>query len=146
MPRSQSAHVLIVDDERHIAEMIRSLLERYGYSVMLAASGEEALEILADWDFDVIITDHYLDKGDLCGLELVQSVAALGRGIPFLVTTACVEDEILDSLRAHPAVRQLFRKPFDLMALNESVAHAVAEKASARAPEWGEGAAGVSTT
>jgi CheY-like chemotaxis protein len=146
MPRTRSAHVLIVDDERHIAEMIRSLLERYGYSVVLAGSGEEALELLNDWDFDVIITDHYLDRGELCGYDLVQAVSGLGRDIPFLVATACVEDEILDGLRSHPAVQQLFRKPFDLMALKASVASAVAQRRVSRAAGLGEGAADASTT
>jgi CheY-like chemotaxis protein len=146
MPRSQTAHVLIVDDERHIAEMIRSLLERYGYTVVLAGSGEEALALLNDWDFDVIITDHYLDRGELCGLDLVQAVSGLGRDIPFLVATACVEDEILDGLRAHPSVQQLFRKPFDLMALKASVARAVSQRRVGGGAEMGEGASGTSTT
>jgi CheY-like chemotaxis protein len=120
--------VLIVDDERHIAEMIQSLLDRYGYSAAIAESGEEALQLLERGDFDVVITDHFLDRGELCGLDLVQAVEKTGRAIPFLVATACVDDEILDSLREHPLVRELFRKPFDLMALLKRVADVVQQR------------------
>lgn len=130
---SSSAHVLIVDDERHIAEMIQSLLGRYGYGAVLAESGEEALKVLAERDFDAIITDHYLECGQLNGLDLVMAVQAMDRKTPFFVATACVDDDILDSLRDHPLVRELFRKPFDIMVLLKHVSAAIEEAQARRA-------------
>ena len=50
-------HLLIVDDEKALREAIAERLADHGFVVEQAPSGEHALERLADFAFDVIITD-----------------------------------------------------------------------------------------
>jgi DNA-binding response OmpR family regulator len=56
--------VLVVEDERQMAEQLRKGLEREGYSVLLAADGQEALDLARTVEHDLIILDWMLPKID----------------------------------------------------------------------------------
>ena len=56
--------VVVVDDERHIREMLTIGLEREGFSVRAAADGVEALSTVREWAPDVIVLDVMLPKID----------------------------------------------------------------------------------
>ena len=69
MPR---ARVLAVDDQRYFRELIEGVLIDEGYEVVTAASGEEALHVLARADFEIVVTDLVMPGMD--GVELVRRV------------------------------------------------------------------------
>src|SRR5215467_5054925 len=71
-PESESAQILVVDDEGAIRYSISKTLQRVGYQVSAAASGEEALEMLADQNFDVVLTD--IRMPGLTGVELLSKI------------------------------------------------------------------------
>lgn len=71
-PDPKSAHVLVVDDEGAIRYSISKTLQRIGYQVSAAASGEEALEMMADQNFDVVLTD--IRMPGLTGVELLGKI------------------------------------------------------------------------
>jgi DNA-binding response OmpR family regulator len=56
--------VVVVDDERHIREMLTIGLEREGFAVRAAADGVEALSTVREWTPDVIVLDVMLPKID----------------------------------------------------------------------------------
>ncbi len=63
-----TAHVLVVDDEGAIRNSVSKTLQRIGYQVDEAASGEEALDMIARHEYEVILTDirmHGLSCVDL---------------------------------------------------------------------------------
>ncbi len=60
-------HVLIVDDETEIRESLESILREEGYIVTTAATAAEALELLRDAAYDVVLLDIWLPDRD--GLE-----------------------------------------------------------------------------
>lgn len=64
--------ILIVDDEPNIIVPLEFLMEQNNYEVMTAASGEEALTILADWEPDLVILDIMLPGMD--GYEVCQKI------------------------------------------------------------------------
>jgi two-component system alkaline phosphatase synthesis response regulator PhoP len=68
----ESAHVLVVDDEGAIRYSISKTLQRVGYQVSAAASGEEALDMMADQTFDVVLTD--IRMPGLTGVELLAKI------------------------------------------------------------------------
>src|SRR5258707_12539775 len=68
----ESAHVLVVDDEGAIRYSISKTLQRVGYQVSAAASGEEALEMLSNQSFDVVLTD--IRMPGLTGVELLAKI------------------------------------------------------------------------
>jgi len=66
------ADILVVDDELSMRQFLQILLERNGYRVETAASGEDALVSLKAGDFDLVMTDLSMPGFD--GMELVRRV------------------------------------------------------------------------
>jgi DNA-binding response OmpR family regulator len=64
MAMKTTSKVAIVDDERHVREMLELGLTREGYSVRSAADGAQALDLVAQWQPDIIILDVMLPKID----------------------------------------------------------------------------------
>ncbi|HVO43358.1 MAG TPA: response regulator transcription factor [Aggregatilineales bacterium] len=71
-PDAESAHILVVDDEGAIRYSISKTLQRVGYQVSAAASGEEALGMLDEQNFDVVLTD--IRMPGLTGVELLAKI------------------------------------------------------------------------
>ncbi len=68
---NDNASVLVVDDEAAIRYSVSKTLQRVGYSVREAASGEDALDIIRAEPFDVVLTDIRMPPG-LDGVELIR--------------------------------------------------------------------------
>ncbi|HLY27490.1 MAG TPA: response regulator transcription factor [Aggregatilineales bacterium] len=66
------SHILVVDDEGAIRYSIGKALQRVGYHVTEAASGEEALQLMADQDFEVVLTD--IRMPGLSGVDLLAKI------------------------------------------------------------------------
>lgn len=73
----QPEHILVVDDEANIRLTLQALLSRAGYQVDIAASGEEALEQLAQRSFDLLLVDLKMP-----GIDGMQVVAATRERAP----------------------------------------------------------------
>jgi heavy metal response regulator len=91
--------VLVVEDERRIADFIRKGLFECGYAVDVAYDGEEALDWPEVAEFDIIILDVMLPVRD--GIEVCRELRRRGVQTPILMLTArdAVEDRVrgLDS-------------------------------------------------
>ncbi len=70
---NENASVLVVDDEAAIRYSVSKTLQRVGYSVREAASGEDALDIIRAEPFDVVLTDIRMPPG-LDGVELIRRI------------------------------------------------------------------------
>ncbi len=70
---NDNASVLVVDDEAAIRYSVSKTLQRVGYSVREAASGEDALDIIRDDPVDVVLTDIRMPPG-LDGVELIRRI------------------------------------------------------------------------
>ncbi len=68
-------HVLIVDDETEIRESLESILREEGYIVTTSATATEALELVRDADYDVVLLDIWLPDRD--GLETLGEIRRL---------------------------------------------------------------------
>lgn len=86
--------LLIVEDERGMAEGLRGLLEHQGYAVDLAADGEAGLDCALTGLYDLLILDIMLPELD--GLEVLTQLRRAGIETPVLMLTArsSVEDRI----------------------------------------------------
>ena len=80
-----SASVLLVDDEAPIRRSLGPYLERSGYRVLLASDGAEALDLLASYQVDIIVSDVLMPRMD--GRELVRRVRAGGAWTPIILLT-----------------------------------------------------------
>lgn len=93
--------VLIVDDDVVIRRLLRHMLERHGYTVLVAVNGEEALELLqGDERVDVAIVDRSMPVLD--GLGLVRALRASERyaALPVIMLTASIAPSVQDEARA----------------------------------------------
>lgn len=86
--RGREKSILVVDDESDVRTVLRALLAQSGYSVTEAADGREALDLLADGEFDLMILDLMMPR--LTGEEVLESLRADEKlaGIPVIVLTA----------------------------------------------------------
>jgi len=84
-PESSRHSVLIVDDESFVRESLVDLVESEGFSVHAAASGAEALEIVAKNRIDVVATD--LQMAGMSGVELLEEIRRRGLDLPVVLLT-----------------------------------------------------------
>lgn len=103
------ARVLIVEDERSIRQALRFAFEDDGYEVLQACDYLEAVDTLKNSNFDIIITDIHIKKGDC--LQLMNLLEKNDREVPFIVMTAFPETEI--AVEAKSILKdRYFEKPF----------------------------------
>lgn len=88
--------VLVVDDEPHIRDVLRGYLEADGHQVLEAATGEDALDMLAAHDVDVVLLDVMLPGID--GLETLRRVRTTSDVFVILVTARAEEVDTLVGL------------------------------------------------
>lgn len=84
-----SAHLLVVDDDREIRDLLGRFLRRRGFRVTAARDGREMRQALDDWNIDLIILDLMLPGED--GLSLCRQLRA-NSGIPIIMLTARGEE------------------------------------------------------
>lgn len=87
--------VLIVDDDPDQARMLESIIRKAGYHVMSSTSPVEALGIIAEKQFSVIVSDYKMPE--MNGFEFLQALRGLDANwptedIPVILLTACGDD------------------------------------------------------
>lgn len=87
--------LLLVEDDRRIAEFILKGLKQEGYVLDHAGDGEDGLRLAAERDYDAAIVDVMLPKLD--GLELVERLRVMERRTPVLILSA--KREVDDRVR-----------------------------------------------
>lgn len=83
------ARILFVDDEEEIRDLMSINFESMGLEVTLASSGSEALKILEDQKFDIIVSDVKMAGGG--GVELLKGIKDRGIETPFIFLTAYLD-------------------------------------------------------
>ena len=103
-------HILIVEDDLDIQELLKNFLQEVGYAVTLASDGIEAISLFASTHFDLILLDIMLPKIDgftVCELIRKQS------SVPIIMLTALNgEDEQIRGLDLQ--VDDYITKPFSM--------------------------------
>src|SRR2546421_6371465 len=89
------AHILVVDDDPRITDLLRRVLAYEGYSVAIAASGNEALNRSLERPPDLVVLDIMLPGLD--GLQVAQRLRAAGDNVPILMLTA--RDAVADRVK-----------------------------------------------
>ncbi len=83
-------HILIVDDEEHLADALAHNLQFEGFSTTVVYDGEEGLKLARTIQFDLVILDIMMPKLD--GLEVCRRLRATGSRVPILFLTAKAAD------------------------------------------------------
>jgi two-component system phosphate regulon response regulator OmpR len=89
-PDFPEPHLLVVDDDARLRELLRRYLSDSGFRVTAAADASEARSSLASFAFDLVVLDVMMPGEN--GLELTRALRAEGR-VPVLLLTAMAEPE-----------------------------------------------------
>jgi two-component system response regulator MprA len=96
---AMKAHLLVVDDDPRITELLRRVLAYEGYTVTVAATGDDALARSLERPPDLIVLDLMLPGMD--GLEVARRLRAAGDNVPILMLTA--RDSVPDRVEGFEA-------------------------------------------
>jgi two-component system, NtrC family, response regulator PilR len=103
--------ILVVDDEPSMREMLRIVLRRDGYDVLIAENGQAALERLRSEPVDLLLSD--IRMPDLSGVEVLRAAKEMNRDIVAFMMTAYASTETAVEAMRLGAV-DYFTKPFSM--------------------------------
>src|SRR5690242_13558946 len=84
-PEASKFKVLVVDDDEVMRKLIREVLEKEGYRVQLAASGEEAVRAIRREVFPIVLSDIRMVEMD--GMAVLREVKKSGTGSAVILMT-----------------------------------------------------------
>jgi two-component system response regulator PilR (NtrC family) len=103
--------ILVVDDEPSMREMLRIVLRRDGYDVVVAENGREAIDHLQREPVDLLLSD--IRMPDLSGVEVLRTAKDLNRDIvAFMMTAFASTDTAVEAMRLGAV--DYFTKPFSM--------------------------------
>ena len=129
------ATILVIDDEPAVRSVIKLLLERAGYAVVLCADGRAALDILPDHDFAAALIDLGLEPVE--ERHVIEAIREAEPALPMVVMSGVlvgVDDDSIMGLPSHIGGLHQLPKPFRPVELIELV-NAVTSPPS-RIGEW----------
>jgi DNA-binding response OmpR family regulator len=108
--------ILIVDDNRDLADGLAELLELHGHEVDVAATGASGVEAARDNSYDAALVDVRLP--DIDGVELVERIVEFAAATRIMLMTGYSAPDVLARADELPGV-ELLIKPLDPMKLLE---------------------------
>jgi response regulator RpfG family c-di-GMP phosphodiesterase len=123
--RNEDVHLLVVDDEKSISDIVGQYLRMKGYTVSCAESAEAAIEIIKKNTIDLVLSD--IKMPGMSGVELLKWVREFNRSLPVLVTTGFPTlDTAIEALKL--GAFDYLTKPFHLEELAEKIKRALINK------------------
>jgi len=117
-----SGQVLIVDDDQSMVETLTKAMTRRGFSVTWKTSAPEALKVLDEQDFDVVVTDLHMEG--MNGLDFCERLTANRPDVPVVMITAFGSlDSAVSAIRV--GAYDFITKPFDVEALRLTLSRAI---------------------
>ncbi len=131
----QPVHLLVVDDEDMMRTFLREVLKEEGYDVDLAASGDEAVRMLGQDSYDIVLTDIVMPGMD--GLGVVAAARKMSSDVDVIVMTGYASMETaVESMKLGAA--DYITKPFNIDQIRIIVANVVKERRLRRKAAEGE--------
>lgn len=107
--QKEAVHVLVVEDDMAIRDLVVAILSRQGYQVRAVGTGREGVESVADAPVQVLVTDYQLP--DLDGLTVLEQITRYDpRTVGILVTGHGTVDLAIRAMKAGAA--DMLTKPF----------------------------------
>ena len=126
-PGGSRGTLLAVDDNPQNRELLKRMLERQGYSVTMAANGEECLQLLTEQRFDLVLLDVIMPG--LSGFDVLSRIRTSEewRNIPVIVVSAL--DESSAAIRCiEMGAEDYLPKPFDPVLLKARIGATLEKK------------------
>jgi EAL domain-containing protein (putative c-di-GMP-specific phosphodiesterase class I) len=114
--------ILVVDDEELLVRALVRTLTAAGYEVSTAGDGRKAAELIADTEFDVVVSD--IDMPRMNGIQLLQTVRQRDLDVPVVLMTGNPDLKTAVQAVAHGALQYLI-KPVNIEELGKVIRRAV---------------------
>jgi CheY-like chemotaxis protein len=110
-PAGKGEFILVVDDEAAVRDLARTILENYGYRVLVAADGVEGVAVYSQHreNIDLVLTD--LDMPRMDGAHLIRILERINPEIRVITASGLMEGDTFEEERTG-AVRAVLQKPF----------------------------------
>lgn len=112
--------ILVVDDEVEVREMLCEVLTSKGHSVVVAENGKRAIDLLAFYKIDLIVTDIIMPE--IKGVEFILRLRQ--SNIPIISISALSRESVVSEFMDSLGIVGILQKPFtksDLMQLVDNV-------------------------
>ncbi len=117
--RGQGEHILLVDDSPEQRSLGHSILTTLGYRATTVPCGKEAVAMLAEHHFDLILLDMIMEP-DMDGLDTFRQIRTLNPGQKVIIVSGYSETKrIREALRE--GVRSVVKKPFTLQEIAAAI-------------------------
>ncbi|MBM9604983.1 ATP-binding response regulator [Desulfopila inferna] len=119
-----SEHILLVDDEEPLLEMVKNMLELMGYQVTSCISSRDALHVFEQSPdtFDLVITDQTMPG--MTGFELAGKILSIRTGMPIVLCTGYSPNISRKSIAAL-GIKELVLKPLALDEFSNVIRRAI---------------------
>lgn len=119
VPRGNGETILVVDDEESVREMTKATLVNWGYQVLTASDGTEAVALMAGRKepIHLVLCDMMMPLMD--GASTIRALQKISPQVPMLAMSGLIEDMATDAREAGAMV--LLQKPFSAKALLKTV-------------------------
>ncbi len=118
--------VLVVDDEPVVRRVVRLTLERFGYDVLMAEDGREAVEVFRErpGEINCILLDMTMPVMD--GAEAYAQIRKIDASVPIILSSGYSEIDAREQLEESSALT-FIQKPYTTVALVEAVSRSIRE-------------------
>ncbi len=118
-------HILVVDDELSMRELLEYMLSREGYEVSCAENGRTAIAMLKDHNYDLVLSDIRL--GDITGLEVLKASKKQNPDcVVILISAYATTETAVDAM--NNGAYDFVPKPFDKEELKDTISKALEMK------------------
>lgn len=118
----RTGRILVVDGEAHVRAMIGATLRSYGYEVQMTSGGREAIKLVEENDFDLVLTEVVIQDGN--GIALMERIREKKPQLPVVMVTAFDDIRVaIDSM--HRGAYDYVLKPFAREHLLDTVERAL---------------------
>lgn len=121
-------HILIIDDNEPICELMQVIMEMQGYRTTIRMTGQDALPFIEKLHPDLILLDVMLDQG-IDGREICHAIKQSSSGVKEIpVVMVSATHNLQDALHCRCQPDDFISKPFDI----DHLAHVVQQQLAAR--------------
>lgn len=117
-----SYRVLVVEDVELLRRLMIAALRQRGHRVEVVGDGDEALPLLEERTFDLLVTDYHMPR--MNGLALIRAVQARPKPIPVVLMSSNSPEELALTAKDLQGV-EFLRKPFGLTDLYAAMRRAM---------------------
>ena len=123
--KNNTPHILVVDDELSMRELLDVLLRKYGYKVSCAENGRMAISMIKKTEFDLLLCDIRL--GDMTGIDVLKALKDQNPNTVVIMISAYATTEAAIEAMNEGAY-DFVPKPFDNEELQQTIKNALALK------------------